>query len=183
MYRHWSILYRNQSTHVSTPTAQLTVVSLKVTTLIDSCTEPGRLINRSWFARVPTKIGHLLATLDSCNNIRRPNCAFCEMWAVSATRMLPLFYFCSFMFFDLPTKFWNPWTYRYKIVRLSSAQFGLVMNPGHSGIDHVVKLIDPDRLMHRNWSTHKHTLICSCIDTDRSCIGTNRLMYQPRPLN
>ena len=100
MYRHWSILYRNQSTHVSTPTAQLTVVSLKVTTLIDSCTEPGRLINRSWFARVPTKIDHLLATLDSCNNIRRPNCAFCEMWAVSATRMLPLFYFCSFMFFD-----------------------------------------------------------------------------------
>ena len=47
-----------------------------------------------------------------------------------------MFFFCSFIQFDrsdkiltcLKTCLWNPGTYRHKIVRLSSAQFGLVMN-------------------------------------------------------
>ena len=45
----------------------------------------------------------------------------------------PLFFFCSFIFFDrsdkilicLRTCLWSPGTYRHKIVRLSSAQIGL----------------------------------------------------------
>ena len=68
-------------------------------------------------------------------NHSRPNCAFCALQADSATRTLILFFFCSLLFFDrsdkiltcLKTCLWNPGTYRHKIVRLSSAQFGLVI--------------------------------------------------------
>ena len=57
----------------------------------------------------------------------------------SAIRYLddPLFFFCSFIFFDrsdkiltcLKTCLWNLGTHRRKIMRLSSAQFGLAKLP------------------------------------------------------
>ena len=67
--------------------------------------------------------------------LTKPNCLFCEFYTDSATRTPPLFFFSFFISFDcsdkiltfLKTCFWNPATYRPKIVRLSSAQFGLVM--------------------------------------------------------
>ena len=67
--------------------------------------------------------------------ITRPNCVFCELYADSAARMRS---FVLFLFFHL---LWSlrqnstylricpsiPRTYRHKIVRLSSANFGLIM--------------------------------------------------------
>ena len=66
--------------------------------------------------------------------ITRANCIFWEMYADSATRTLPLFFFRSFIFFDRSAKIltclkiclWKSGIYRHKIVRLFTAQFGLV---------------------------------------------------------
>ena len=64
------------------------------------------------------------------------NSAFCELLADSTTRTFPVFFFCSFIFFDcsdkiltcLETCLQNSWTYRHIILHLCSAQFGLVMS-------------------------------------------------------
>ena len=95
--------------------------------------------------------------------ITRPNCAFCALYVDSATRMLLLFFFGSLLSFNrsdtiltcLKTCIWNPGTYRHKIVRLSSAQFGLVMFDQKIAVYRAFSHQNKSRVCEPKWMSQK----------------------------
>ena len=84
-----------------------------------------------------TRLKRINVKRKSKKNSKHYEAKLCILWIVSGfhNKNAPFFFFCFFIFFDrsdkilacLKTCLWNAETYRHKNLRLSSAQFGLVM--------------------------------------------------------